>query len=79
MPLKVVVPLRDRNFGGGAWISTVLSLEAAKGAMARVDMLDAEVEVEWLELELVESDAEGVVKWCGVVICHFGSSSLSFT
>ena len=42
----VVVALRERSFGGGAWIFTALRLEAVKGAMDVVDMLDAEVEVE---------------------------------
>jgi hypothetical protein len=41
-----VVALRERSFGGGAWIFTALRLEVVKGAMDVVDMLDAEVEVE---------------------------------
>ena len=53
-----VVALRERSLGGGAWIFTVLRLEAAKGATDVVDMLDAEVEAEWSELELPDPEIE---------------------
>ena len=56
---EVFVALRERNFSGGAWIFTVLRFELVKGAMEVVDMLDADVEVEWSELELVETDDAG--------------------
>jgi hypothetical protein len=53
-----VVPLRERSLGGGAWIFTVLRLVVVKGAMDVVEMLDADVEVEWSEEELVEPDTD---------------------
>lgn len=58
--VDVVVALRERSFGGGAWILTVLRLEDVNGAIDVVDMLDADVEVEWSELELVEPETEDV-------------------
>ena len=73
-----VVALRDRSLGGGAWIFTVLRLEVVKGAIEVVDMLDAEVEVEWSELEVVEPETEDGLTWCGLIICQVGSSSLGF-
>jgi hypothetical protein len=78
--VDVVVVLRDRerSFGGGAWIFTVFKFEAVKGAMEVVEMLDADVDVEWSELELVEPETEGVVACCGAIICQAGSSSLGF-
>ena len=42
----MVVALRERSFGGGACIVTGFRVEAAKGAIDVVDMLDADVEVE---------------------------------
>jgi hypothetical protein len=57
--VPVVVPLRERSLGGGAWIFTVLRLLVVKGAMDVVEMLDADVEVEWSEEELVEPDTDG--------------------
>lgn len=44
--VDVVVALRERSLGGGAWIFIVLRLDAVKGAMDVVEMLDADVEVE---------------------------------
>ena len=49
-----------------------------KGATDVVEMLDADVDVEWSELELVEPETGGVVACCGVIICQVGSSSLGF-
>ena len=68
--------LRERSFGGGGWIFTGFSLACVKGAIEVVDMLDAEVEVEWSELELVEPEAEGAGTCCGAIICHEGSENL---
>lgn len=76
--VDVVVALRERSLGGGAWIFTVLRLEAVKGEIEVADMLDAEVEVEWSELEVVEPETEDGVTWCGLMICQAGSSSLGF-
>lgn len=56
--IEAVVALRERSLGGGACILTVLRLEVVNGAIDVVDMLDADVEVEWSELELVEPEME---------------------
>ena len=76
--VAVVVALRERSFGGGAWIFTILRLEAVKGAIEVVDMLEADVEAEWSELELVEPETDGAEPCWGTIICHAGSSSLGF-
>ena len=76
----VVVALRDRerSFGGGASIFTVCRVEAVKGATDVVEMLDADVDVEWSELELVEPETEGVAACRGAIICQAGSWTLGF-
>lgn len=74
-----MVALRERCFVGGAWIFTVFSFGDVKGAMEVVDMLDADVEVECSEAELVEPETEGAGTCCGTIICHEGSENLDFT
>lgn len=74
----VVVVLRERILDGGDWMWTVLCVEDALCGVEVEEMLDAELEVEWSDPEDEEPAAEWVGSWCGFIICHVGSSSLSF-
>jgi hypothetical protein len=70
-----VVALRFRRAAGGDWITTCLGVTLC--GVEAVEMLDAEVDVEWpSEREEAEPDTDGGARLWGTIICQSGSSNL---